>query len=226
MNQKFNIPKEGNAQIFDRLHTIYKLARLKKKDFAQLLGLSARTLNLWESGKFPLSRKNASLIAAALEKIGIVCSEEWLLSGKGREPLSKQLNSTENLTIDSDVNYSTIALISFFERFYPDILSCVIEDYRYDPRVMPTTLLIGAGTSQDKFNKDWGYGYLYHFNKKQVIPIDIQQREEKLWGIPFAQMNYSADPFLITPEERIYPIINIRPLFSSHTNHTHKKAAA
>lgn len=226
MTQKFNISEEGNAQCIERLHALYKLARLKKKDFAQLLGLSSRTLNLWESGKLPISRKNASLIAVALEKIGIVCSEEWLLFGKGREPLAKQPTSPENMALDSDIKFSTGSLISFFERRYPDLLSCVIEDYRYEPRVLPTTLLIAAGIPQHQFRKDWNYGYLYHLNKKHVVPVDIQLENNKLWGIPFAQMNYSADPFLVTPEEKIYPIINIRPIFSQNSESTRKKHAA
>lgn len=224
MTRKLNISEEENAQRIERLHVLREMSGLKKKDFVKLLGRTYRVLNLWETGKIPLSKGSISLILKSLEKVGVFCSEEWFWFGRGRAPVSGQHASLDN--IDADAKYSTSSLISFYERFYPDILHCVIEDYRYDPRIMPTTLLIGAGTSQDQFNKDWGHGYLYHRNKKQVIPIDIQQREDKLWGIPFAQMDYSADPFLITPEERIYPIINIRPLFSSHTNHTHKKAAA
>jgi len=224
VTRKLNISEEENTQRIERLHALREMSGLKKKDFVKLLGRTYRVLNLWETGRIPLSKNSISLIIKSLEKVGVFCSEEWFLFGRGRAPVSGQHASLDN--IDTDATYSTSSLISFYERFYPDVLHCLIEDYRYDPRIMPTTLLIGAGTSQDQFNKDWGYGYLYHLNKKQVIPIDIQLREDKLWGIPFAQMNYSADPFLIAPEERIYPIINIRPLFSRQAIHTHQKIAA
>lgn len=220
MTQRLTISAAELTQRIQRLQKLYQLSGLTKKEFAQLIGKSSRILHFWESGKTPISERNASSLVKALEKIGIVCSESWLLFGKGQHPLFDRRPFSENLHHQEDIfenfnlDFSLSSLISFYKRFYPELLSCLIEDYRYAPRIIPTTLLIAVEIPQSKFKKDWMHGYLYHLHEKQIIPIDIhQQNQQELWGTPFAQKPYTADPFLITSHQKLYPIINIRPIY-------------
>ncbi len=220
VKQKLNISATDLSQRILRLQEVHDLSGLTKKEFAQLIGKSSRILHFWETGKTPISERNASSIVKALEKIGILCSEEWLLFGKGQNPLSNRRNFTENLDHSHDIfekfnlDFSVSSLISFYKRFYPEFLSCLIEDYRYAPRIIPTTLLIAVEIPQTKFKNDWIHGYLYHLNDKQIIPIDIHKKNvTELWGTPFSQIPYTADPFLIASDQKLYPIINIRPIY-------------
>lgn len=219
MTQKLNISAEELSQRIHRLHELYTFSGLTKKEFAQLIGKSTRILHFWESGKTPISQRNASSIANSLEKIGILCSEEWLLFGKGKGPLSNNSNFSETSDYQDDIfenfnlDFSVSALLSFYKRFYPDYLTYLVDDFRYTPRITPTTFLIAVALPQNKFKKDWTHGYLYHLDEKQVIPIDIQKQHDQLWGTPFAQAPYTAKPFLIEPDQKLYPIINIRPIY-------------
>ena len=216
---KLDIPAEEITQRIHRLHKLHRLSGLSKKEFAQLLGKSVRMVYFWETGKTPISERNASSIINALKKIGILCSEEWLLFGKNDEPLHSDdkllglSDQKDDIFQHFNLDFSLSGLLSFYRRIYPDYISCLIEDYRYAPRIIPTTLLVAVALPQEKFKENWSHGYLYHLNERQIIPIDIQRQQDQLCGIPFAQAPYSADPFMIHSEKKLYPVINIRPVY-------------
>ncbi|MBV52837.1 MAG: hypothetical protein CL816_02080 [Coxiellaceae bacterium] len=68
-----------------------------RKLFEKKHGISANTLQGWEQGKNPLSKKGANRIVESLKKEGLICSTEWLLTGDGMPPRSyESLNSGLN----------------------------------------------------------------------------------------------------------------------------------
>jgi hypothetical protein len=218
-------PEELSARI-QRYKRLYRMTELNKKEFAQLLGKSLRIVHFWETGKTPISHINASSIVNALQKFGILCSEEWLLFGLGDDPLYNdkkllesflypgQYSSQQDERIQQfNLDFSLSGLLAFYKKIYPEHLSCLVDDYRFAPRIIPTTLLIAIGVPEQKFNEKWIHGYLYTLDAKQIIPIDIKRQEDSLWGFPFPQVTYNAIPFPLDQDRLLFPIINVRPVY-------------
>lgn len=68
-----------------------------RKEFEKKHKISANTLQGWEQGKNPLSKKGAHRIIDSLKKEGLICSPDWLLTGEGMPP-----RSYESLHSDAD----------------------------------------------------------------------------------------------------------------------------
>lgn len=57
-----------------------------RREFEENHRISANTLQGWEQGKNPLSKKGAQRITEALKQEGLICTVEWLLHGSGMPP--------------------------------------------------------------------------------------------------------------------------------------------
>ncbi|OGT45453.1 MAG: hypothetical protein A3E82_03400 [Gammaproteobacteria bacterium RIFCSPHIGHO2_12_FULL_38_11] len=57
-----------------------------RREFEKKYQVSANTLQGWEQGKNPLSKKGAKRILEALKNEGLICSMEWLIHGVGVPP--------------------------------------------------------------------------------------------------------------------------------------------
>ncbi len=219
MQRKLDLSAQDISQRIVRLQKLHRLSRLTKKEFAQLLGKSDRMFYYWESGQTAISERNVSSIVSSLKKIGIICSEQWLLFGDDNEPVcgdDKLLglpDQKDDIFEQFNLDFSLSSILAFYRKIYPDYISCLIDDYRYAPRIAPTTLLVAVVVPQEKFKESWAHGYLYHLNDRQIIPIDIRKQQDQLCGIPFAQAPYTAEPFLINADQKLYPVINIRPVY-------------
>src|SRR3990167_4249343 len=71
----------------DRLRRARILAGIStRREFEKKYQISANTLQGWEQGKNPLSKKGAKRIIEALKSEGLICSLEWLMRGEGVPP--------------------------------------------------------------------------------------------------------------------------------------------
>ena len=57
-----------------------------RRAFEEKYQISANTLQGWEQGKNPLSKKGAKRIVEALKNEGLICSPDWLINGNGVPP--------------------------------------------------------------------------------------------------------------------------------------------
>ena len=205
-----------------RLGRIARLSGLAKQDFANLLGKSSRIISLWEKGEVPLSLKNAKHIVEAVRQIGIISSVEWLLTGQGLLPYYSDspppvISTEKNLKEFPEfaafgLDFSIAGLINFYRQVYPNCLYLMIENDRFQD-FRAKTLLIAASIPQAKYQPDWPYGYLYSITSSNIIPGTISQTEQGLIFAPTPQRGYQSTPILLTQEERIHPIITIRPTY-------------
>lgn len=58
----------------------------ERKAFCLKFDFPLATLEAWERGKNPLTPKGAKRLVDILRDVGIYCSEEWLIEGKGISP--------------------------------------------------------------------------------------------------------------------------------------------
>lgn len=80
----------------DRLRRARILAGIAtRREFEQKYQVSANTLQGWEQGKNPLSKKGAKRIIEALKSEGLICSLEWLMNGSGVPPRQFEIQHTE-----------------------------------------------------------------------------------------------------------------------------------
>lgn len=212
--KRSNLEVEGQAE---RLRMLIRLSGLQKKDFSQLIGKTTRTVNMWENGKIPISGRNMASIAAAFERIGFKCSEEWLKNGSGCPPsmdgFSLELTEKDNIFEHFNLDFSISSIILFYKKIYPDMLSFVVRDNSYFPRLRPSTLLIGVSVPQDKLRDDWEFGYLYSETNLNTIPADLIKKDNELWLKPFEIKGYTSQPVKVSENQRLYPVINVRPIY-------------
>lgn len=87
----------------DRLRRARILAGIAtRREFEIKYQISANTLQGWEQGKNPLSKKGAKRIIEALKTEGVICSLEWLMNGTGVPPRPFEMNH-HDITSESDL---------------------------------------------------------------------------------------------------------------------------
>src|SRR3990167_671549 len=87
----------------DRLRRARILAGIAtRREFEIKYQISANTLQGWEQGKNPLSKKGAKRIIEALKTEGVICSLEWLMNGTGVPPRPFEMNHND-ITSESDL---------------------------------------------------------------------------------------------------------------------------
>lgn len=83
----------------DRLRRARILAGIStRREFEMKYQISANTLQGWEQGKNPLSKKGAKRIVAALKCEGLICSIEWLTDGVGVPPRSFEMSQEKMIS--------------------------------------------------------------------------------------------------------------------------------
>lgn len=73
-----------------------------RREFEKKYQISANTLQGWEQGKNPLSKKGAKRIIEALKAEGLICSLEWLIHGTGVPPRAFEMTNNV-LTSSADM---------------------------------------------------------------------------------------------------------------------------
>lgn len=87
----------------DRLRRARILAGIStRREFEKKYQISANTLQGWEQGKNPLSKKGAKRVIEALKSEGLICSMEWLMDGIGMPPRPFEMINP-NLSAQSDL---------------------------------------------------------------------------------------------------------------------------
>lgn len=62
------------------------LSGLSRQEFFEKIGISASTIDTWESGRVELAQRSAERVCEAFKKVGVCCSAEWILTGNGLPP--------------------------------------------------------------------------------------------------------------------------------------------
>lgn len=75
------------------------LSGLSRQEFFEKIGISASTIDTWESGRVELAQRSAERVCEAFRKVGICCSAEWILTGNGLPP--RVMDTLERTVSDS-----------------------------------------------------------------------------------------------------------------------------
>ena len=111
-----------------RIKSVRMQLGLSRKGFEKQTGISANTLQSWESGKNQLTNKGANKLFLALKKLGLNCSVEWLLYGEGLTP---RINASEAESWQEDERI--LKEVMFFESNNPSSIVYLVRDDSMQP---------------------------------------------------------------------------------------------
>lgn len=100
-----------------RLYRLRKATGLTRDELQARHGIRAPTLRGWESGLRTLKRHKVELFIPIFKHYGINCTTDWILYGKGVDPLEARTQTTDEAYILQE--------IARFESFYQN--ACVME---------------------------------------------------------------------------------------------------
>lgn len=129
----------------DRLRRARILAGIAtRREFEKKYLISANTLQGWEQGKNPLSKKGAKRIIEALKVEGLICSLEWLMQGSGVPPRPFEMSNTKFVTeADMETFFSEVSLqeeqaiyqeLQTFKSHNPNSIIITISDDAMEPQ--------------------------------------------------------------------------------------------
>ena len=112
-----------------------KLARnmlgLSRKELEESFHISVNTLQAWESDKNSLTDKGAKKLNNVFIKLGLLCTEDWLLAGKGQAPILLQDISTLPNEMNEDI--CILREIEAFKAINPNPTVVMISDDGMEP---------------------------------------------------------------------------------------------
>jgi transcriptional regulator with XRE-family HTH domain len=128
----------------DRLRRARILAGIStRREFEKKYQISANTLQGWEQGKNPLSKKGAKRIIEALKIEGLICSLEWLMSGAGVPPRPFEMTHNTFAPADMENFFAQLSLheeqaiyqeLQTFKTHNPNAIIITISDDTMEPQ--------------------------------------------------------------------------------------------
>jgi len=148
----------------ERCRLVRCMANLTREELCNLCNINIHTYKGWENGRFNgVSEKGAKKIVAGLSVSGVICTKEWILSGKGVIPYLVNVNCHHNF---QSRQYELILQeIMQFKENYGFVLYCQIRD-------MPVTSFYREGdfVSGQIVNMK----YIDQFENKNMIIQSLQ----------------------------------------------------
>lgn len=176
-----------------------------RRQFEEKHNISANTLQGWEQCKNPLSPKGAKRIISALKKEGLLCSEEWLLDGKGIPPRSFEvLNAglSESAQQNTNVAQSNIEEeqliyqeIQLFKQHNPNAIVMNVADDAMEPYFHVGDYIGGLRVSNDDIINYTNTLCIIELENNLILPRFLQKSTtESRYNISSTNPTTSATP--------------------------------
>lgn len=174
----------------DRLRRARILAGIStRREFEKKYHISANTLQGWEQGKNPLSKKGAKRVIEALKSEGLICSVEWLMDGEGMPP-----RPFEMLTANYSSEYDTNAIMSAvnmneeaaiyqelqtFKTHNPNPIIITISDDSMAPQYQVGDYIAGTRLcTPEKISAHFGQACIVELSNHTILPRYIHAGKE------------------------------------------------
>jgi len=176
----------------ERLVQLRNLAKLTRKDIAQMAGVSVLTYKGWENARFGgIPERRAALLIDALQTEGIVSSTAWLIHGTGEQPrkiLHHQINQLNEATFTYNKQQPTptieaLQIKAELEFFCNNnnwkIISLVIPDDAMSPYFLPEDLVAGVRLPNENFDRGIGLNCLVRTKNNKILLRQVQKGGNK-----------------------------------------------
>lgn len=175
----------------ERLIQLRKLARLSRKDIAQMAGVSVFTYKGWENARFGgIPQKRALLLVDLFQAEGIKSSVDWLMYGTGDPPkkiLCYQIAQLREVNTDPTSQSPEIieqlrikAELEFFcNNNAWETISLVVPDDAMEPYFLQGDLVAGVKVAPENFNKTIGLNCIVRTKNNKILLRQIQKSNTK-----------------------------------------------
>lgn len=124
-----------------------KLARsmlgLSRRVVEEQFNISSNTLQAWESNKIKLSERGAKKLNRIFANLGLLCSEDWLLTGHGQPPTHFHFQKIDSISSVIDDDICMLRELETFKAINPSPVSIVISDDGMEPLYSPGDFVAG-----------------------------------------------------------------------------------
>lgn len=180
-----NLPHSG-----ERLKRARILAGIPtRREFEKKYQISANTLQGWEQGKNPLSKKGAKRIIEALKSEGLICSIEWLMDGQGMPPRPfEMLSSDDTATADLQNALTKINLdeetaiyqeLQTFKTHNPNPIIITVADDSMEPQFHSGDYVAGTRLCMpDEIARHLGQACIVELSDNTILPRHIHPGTE------------------------------------------------
>jgi len=182
-------PSIAKAQ---RLTQLRKLAKLSRKDIAQMVSVSVSTYKGWENARFGgIPERRAALLVDSLQNEGIHSSVNWLMHGTGDLPKKISYhriaqfeealaNTTEKQSPEIVEQLRIKAELEFFCNNNDwETISLTVSDDAMAPCFLEEDLVAGIKIAHENFEEITGLNCIVRTKNNKVLLRQVQKGKTK-----------------------------------------------
>lgn len=110
-----------------RLRMARALTGMSRQDLHDKTGIATSTMDTWESGRVELNERSSIRVCESFRKLGIFCSSEWLLYGKGIPPHLMSETEKSMLSCENNFEYKSTGTLKSKTFIFPPFLDVDIK---------------------------------------------------------------------------------------------------
>lgn len=231
------LPLDSPVAKAQRLIQLRKLAKLSRKDIAQMANVSAFTYKGWENARFGgIPQKRAALLVDIFQTEGIKSSVDWIMQGIGEPPkkiVSYQITQLQEAVADPNTqtpeNIEQLRVKAELEFFCNnndwETLSLTVPDDAMAPCFLQEDLVAGIKVPNEDFDKAVGLNCIVRTKNNKILLRQLQNSNTKnLFSLLSLNLNSKQPPILHDVElTDIAPVIWFRRKSISLLKFFHKK---
>ena len=180
-------PSESPEAKANRLIQLRTLAKLSRKDVAQMANIAFSTYKGWENGRFGgIPQKRAVLLINAYQNEGISSSASWLMSGAGEPPEKLRHHQIKHLkdaiTAPASISFENMeelkikAELEFFcNNNKWETISITVPDDAMTPYFFQEDLVAGIKIPQENFTAAIGLNCLVRTKGNKILLRLVQE---------------------------------------------------
>ena len=188
-----DLPIDTLQSAASRVRNVRMLLGLSRKKFSETTGLSAATLQSWETGKHPLSNKGAKKLVEALDQLNISCTADWLLNGEGLSPRFHQAD-TQYWDLDARI----LKEVMYFEQQNPSPIVSIVCDDSMEPFYQIGDYVAGCQLLPKHAEKLIGRDCIVTLQTGQVVIRRVQQGKDGLLNLFSLNLETQAENAFIS----------------------------
>lgn len=170
------------VNIGSRIQEARNLAFNSRQEFSRISGIPYISLFTWETGQKKIRERSIDTFLEGLKKSNVLCSKEWILTGKGIAPFKTEnkefSHAISNLSQFEDALGIKLDLYSLFNR-HAEAVSLPMTDDRFNPYFFKGDVLFGKILSVEKFNKNKRAYYLIETRKNVYSPCFLEKNDDE-----------------------------------------------
>lgn len=178
-----------------RIKQARNMLGLSRKDLEDQFQLSVNTLQAWESNKYTLTDKGAKKLNEIFIKLGLLCTEEWLLTGYGHSPTL--LEGVSELPSELNEDICILREVETFKAINPNPIVVIISDDGMEPLYCPGDFVGGNVKSNEYIDRLIGENCIIETMQGDVIARKLLKgSKNKLYNLACINITTQQQPLI------------------------------